>query len=237
MMEMRDMGITFGNKHTFNDFGLICKDIEVGFPEVKTKIVELSGSDGFIDLTKVFGKVMYGSRVITATFLVKEISASEWAVNMSKIANYLHGENHRIILDNDKGYYYEGRCKVSFDKEYKPFSTVSIECECKPYKVEVNAELGDNWLWDPFNFETGVIRRYKNIAVNGSYTLNIRGLAKPVIPIIISDSTMQVEFNGATYNLSPGNNNIYRLATKEGDNVYKFIGNGVISIIYKGGML
>ena len=49
--------------------------------------------------------------------------------------------------------------------------------------------------------------------------------------------TMQVEFSGATYNLLPGKNNIYRLATKEGDNVYKFIGNGVISIIYKGGML
>ena len=95
-------------------------------------------------------------------------------------------------------------------------------------------------MWDPFNFETGIINETNELQVNGELEVAIYGRRKKVIPKITCNSPenqMQVIFKDETYNLSNGTQKILNIEICEGENVLKFIGNGTISIEYRGGSL
>lgn len=231
-------GITFdGEKHSYRDFGMICTSLRIGLPEVKTKQIELKGADGYIDLTELFGCPMYGNRTVTAEFVLKEENAEKWAANLSDIANYLHGRMRKFVLDIDPAFYYEGRFTEEHEKEYRPFSTVILEADCKPYKKELQDSIAEDWLWDKFNFIDGVVREYGNIQVKGTYTLNIYGLDQIQVPVIYSSAGMNVTYRGKTYNLVAGRNYIHAITIQPGENLLLFQGNGTISVEYKGGKL
>lgn len=231
-------GITFDNeKHTYNDFGLICTSLTIELPEMKQKKIELKGADGYLDLSGIFGRILYGNRKIKAEFVLKEQDEKEWTENLSNLANYLHGKKRKMILDSDPMYYYEGRISVRHEKQYCPFSTVGIEAECSPYKKEVEDSTGDDWLWDPFSLEDGIIREYGNIAVNGTYTLLIIGREQVVIPVFYASVAMTITYNGITYSLAAGENKIYSIALGEGEHTLIFEGNGIVSVEYRGGRL
>lgn len=235
---MTDYGITFDEeRHTYRDFGLICTSIQIGLPEVKSKLIELKGADGYLDLTEVFGRAMYGNRTIKAEFVLKEKNAEDWAANISNIANYLHGRMRRFILDSDPDFYYEGRIEEEHEKEYRPFSKVVLTFDCKPYKKELQDSVEGDWLWDSLDLEDGVIREYGNIEVNGTYSLNIYGLEQIQVPVIYSTGSMTVTYNNKTHNLSAGRNYIYAITIQPGDNILVFNGRGTISVEYRGGKL
>lgn len=235
---MIEFGITFdGDKHTYRDFGLICTALHIGLPEIKDNVIPLKGADGYIDLTEIFGRTMYGNRTIKAEFVVKELDEHEWAVNISNLANYLHGRRRKIVLDNDSEYYYDGRITEEHEKEYRPYSKVVLTMDCAPYKKEIqNSSLGD-WLWDPFDLNDGIIREYGKIEVDGSYTMNIIGLDQKQVPVIYSTAAMTVMYKGMAYDLTVGKNYIYGIVIESGENVLVFHGNGVISVEYRGGKL
>ena len=217
---MTDYGQAYGIlidevKHTYRDFGLICTSLQIELPELKKKQIELKGADGYIDLTEVFGHPMYGNRTIKAEFVLKETGAE----------------------DCDPAYYYEGRFEEEHEKEFRPFSKVILTADCKPYKKELADSTAEDWLWDTFSFEDGIIREYKNITVNGSYTLNIIGREQILVPIIYSTAPMTVTYNNKTYNLVTGKNYIYSIAIQPGDNLLAFKGTGTISVEYRGGKL
>lgn len=239
---MTDYGQAYGilfddEKHTYRDFGLICTSLQIELPELKKKQIELKGADGYIDLTEVFGRPMYGNRTIKSEFVLKETGAEDWANNISNIGNYLHGRSRKFTLDSDPAYYYEGRFEEEHEKEFRPFSKVILTADCKPYKKELADSIAEDWPWDPFSFEDGIIREYGNIVVNGSYTLNIIGREQILVPIIYSTAAMTVTYNNKTYNLATGKNYIYSITIQPGDNLLVFTGTGTISVEYRGGKL
>ena len=65
-------GVTFGGKHTYSDWGLILREHPVvSPPKPKTKLVDVLGAHGSLDLTeKLTGQVMYEMREITCHFTV-----------------------------------------------------------------------------------------------------------------------------------------------------------------------
>ena len=180
---------------------------------------------------------MYGNRTIKSEFVLKETGAEDWADNISNIGNYLHGRSRKFILDSDPAYYYEGRFEEEHEKEFRPFSKVILTADCKPYKKELADSIAEDWPWDPFSFEDGIIREYGNIVVNGSYTLNIIGREQILVPIIYSTAAMTVTYNNKTYNLATGKNYIYSIAIQPGDNLLVFKGTGTVSVEYRGGKL
>lgn len=239
---MTDYGQTYGilfdeEKHTYRDFGLICTSLQIGMPETKSKLIELKGADGYIDLSEVFGRPMYGNRTIEAEFVMKETGAEDWADNISNIGNYLHGRSRKFVFDSDPAYYYEGRFEEEHEKEFRPFSKLILKADCKPYKKELADPVTEDWLWDTFSFTDGIIREYGNITVNGSYAINIIGREQIQVPIIYSTAAMTVTYNKKIYNLAAGKNYIYSIAIQPGDNLLEFKGTGTISIEYRGGKL
>ena len=99
----------------------------------------------------------------------------------------------------------------------------------------------EDWEWDPFNFETGIIREYREIRVDGSLKFIIEGRRKNVVPAftVVSDdgSGLQVRFNGTTYNLPDGTSRVLNIVIRSGTNTLYFTGNGTVSIDYRGGRL
>lgn len=230
-------GVTFGTKHSYRDWGLLLKSRPViSPPSPKTVYVDIPGSDGVIDLTEsLTGDVKFDNRTIKCEFVVLD-ARNKWSNIYSEIMDYLHGQRMKIRFDEDPTYYYEGRLQVNEWKSDKVTSTIVIEGEVEPYKMEMFSSLED-WEWDSFNFENGVIREYKDLEVNGSLKVVIPGKRMTVVPIITISTAMTVAFEGQTYDLSKGDNEVPEIQIVEGENILIFSGYGTVSINYRGGSL
>lgn len=234
-------GVTFGDKHSYRDWGLILKSRPViSPPSPKTLYIDIPGSDGVLDLTEsLTGDVKFENRTITCEFNVID-SRKRWSNIYSEILDYLHGQRIKIILDEDPTYYYVGRFQVNEWKSDKVTSLITIEGNVEPYKLEVCGSL-DDWEWDSFNFETGIIRQWKDLTVEDSLTITVVGTRKTVVPSFIVQSNdgsgMTVTFDGRTYNLSDGVNRVVNINIKQETQTLVFTGNGTVSIDYRGGRL
>lgn len=228
-------GVTFGTKHSYNDFGLILSSKSISLPKAKTKTVEIPGADGVLDLTECLtDDVKYQNRTLQFTFTVVDPLAS-WAAVLSEVTNFLHGRKLRIYMDWDKNYYYEGRCSVNQFKSDKRTATIVIDCDCDPYKIEKNSS-SDPWIWDTFSFVDGIIYINK-VTVSGSATATLINRRKVVSPTFICSAAMTATFGGVTYNLPVGTTTVLDIRLQEGENIISFKGNGTVQIDYKGGSL
>lgn len=227
--------ITFGTKNSYRDFGLILSSKEIGLPEPKTEIVDLPGADGVINLTEFLSDdIKYKQRQLQFTFTVID-PINTWYAKLSQVTNYIHGRKLKIVIDCDKGYYYEGRCTVNQFKTSKRLAIIVIDAEVDPYKMEMNSS-STPWVWDTFSFLDGII--YLNtVTVNGSETVNLRNRRKIVSPTFTTNADMQVEHNGIKYDLPTGKTTVLGIRLQEGDNYITLIGNGTVTIDYKGGSL
>ena len=230
-------GIMIDDKHTERDWGLIWTDVEIESPEEQRKYITIPGRDGVLDLTEALKNgVRYGNRSVTNTFILPDRNIKLWHDTFSEIQNYCHGKIRKIYLDSDPFYFYRGRVSVSSAREDAIHSSITITCNAEPYKYERTSSI-EPWLWNTFSFKEGIIRNYKDISVNGSRTVTIRGREQRVIPIIDVSTAMSVEWAGKTYNLNAGKNKIYEIELGPGDNKLVFKGKGTVTIDYRGGSL
>lgn len=135
-------------------------------PTVKTKQIEVPGANGVIDLTESLTPYpVYNNRQGSIEFAVLN-DKMNWQVLYSKIMNLLHGRKAKMILEDDPGWYYEGRWAVNnwTSNNDGTWSNVTLDYDLYPYKLDVNtsidgsAESGtDRWKWSPFSFVDGVI--------------------------------------------------------------------------------
>lgn len=227
--------VTFGTKNSYDDFGLILTDKDIGFPEPKLEEVDVIGADGVIDLSEVLNDdIKYKTRKLQFTFTVLK-GNKYWASTVADVANYLHGKKLRIQMDFDPAYYYTGRCKINSFKTSKRLCTITIDAECEPYRLDINGN-GEKWLWDTFSFQNGFIR-VNAVTVNGSLQVNLQNQRKIVSPIFTCSTTMTVTFDGVTYNLPKGKTQVLGIRLQYGTNYVTFKGNGTVKIEYQGGAL
>ena len=227
--------VTFGTKNSYDDFGLILTDKDIGFPEPKVEEVDVIGADGVIDLSEVLNDdIKYKTRKLQFTFTVLK-GNKYWASTVADVANYLHGKKLRIQMDFDPAYYYTGRCKINSFKTSKRLCTITIDAECEPYRLDINGN-GEKWLWDTFSFQNGFIR-VNAVTVNGSLQVNLQNQRKIVSPTFTCSTAMTVIFDGVTYNLPKGKTQVLGIRLQYGTNYVTFKGNGTVKIEYQGGAL
>lgn len=227
--------VTFGTKNSYDDFGLILTDKDIGFPEPKLEEVDVIGADGVIDLSEVLNDdIKYKTRKLQFTFTVLK-GNKYWASTVADVANYLHGKKLRIQMDFDPAYYYTGRCKINSFKTSKRLCTITIDAECEPYRLDINGN-GEKWLWDTFSFQNGFIR-VNAVTVNGSLQVNLQNQRKIVSPTFTCSIAMTVTFDGVTYNLPKGKTQVLGIRLQYGTNYVTFKGNGTVKIEYQGGAL
>lgn len=227
--------VTFGTKNSYDDFGLILTDKDIGFPEPKLEEVDVIGADGVIDLSEVLNDdIKYKTRKLQFTFTVLK-GNKDWASTVADVANYLHGKKLRIQMDFDPAYYYTGRCKINSFKTSKRLCTITIDAECEPYRLDINGN-GEKWLWDTFSFQNGFIK-VNAVTVNGSLQVNLQNQRKIVSPTFTCSTAMTVTFDGVTYNLPKGKTQVLGIRLQYGTNYVTFKGNGTVKIEYQRGAL
>ena len=172
--------ITFKNaysqKNTWNSWHMVPSSRPViNPPSVKSRTVDIPGGNGQLDLTEsLTGYPTYSNRTGSIEFIVvndlnwQNPNHDEWYKLYTNVMSYLHGQKLTMILEDDPEYYYDGRFSVNSWKTDKNNSKITIDYNVAPFKRLNRSSVDDQWLWDPFNFQTGVILSsiFKNISLN-----------------------------------------------------------------------
>ena len=223
--------IIISGKNTYDEWGLVPMSRPlISPPAVKTTYVDLPASHGVLDYTSLLlAETPYGQREGSWEFYLK--AGRSWASVYSNLMNYLHGERHTVILEDDPNFQYVGRLFVNSWKSDKNYSTITIGYNLDPFKYSVNGTEDADWLWNDLFAE---LIQYGTFHVSGTKYRNFinQGL-RTAIPTFMLTSAMTVEFNGHTYNLMKGKNYNANLALEPGDNVMKFTGNGDVQVSYR----
>ena len=210
-------GITFGELHSYRDLKLILVEKEIGEPHVKKKLIEIEGADGSIDLTDFFGEPKYGD--VTHKFTFNTIvPRNDFLSQYSNVKNALHGKKMRIILDDDPNFFYAGRCYVSSFTNEKNIGTITVECECEPYKYKLN--------------KTVVTQ-----AVSGTKDITLTNSRKRAVPEITATASMTIVFGDGSWTAGAGTYTIPELELVEGANSVTVTGTGNISFTWQEGDL
>lgn len=157
--------LTIGSKNTWDDWHLVPSSRPVvPPPAIKTKTLDIPGGDGIIDLTEsLTGYPVYDNRSASFEFIVVNdfyepvATHKEWYSIYSDIMDYLHGQRMQMLLDDDDEYYYEGRFAVNSWNSGSKYSAITITASLSPYKYARRLTTDSDWVWDTFNFETGII--------------------------------------------------------------------------------
>lgn len=221
--------------HTCRDWKLAWESYSISAAEAQTYTIDIPGMDGVLDLTESLGDVKYKTRKINLVF--NFIGKHDIKMqHVSEIKNIINGQTVKVVLDIDKNFYWQGRARVTFTNDSYWLSKIEIEIEVDPYKYEKVSSLED-WKWDEFSFKDGIIRNYKDLKVNGTLKLIIPGRRKKTYPYITCSKEMDLKFKNNIYNLPAGKVQAFGILLEEGNNILEFIGNGTVSVEYRGGSL
>lgn len=154
------------DKNTWESWGLVPESRPtLPAPSQKTKTSDIPNIDGDVDLSwSVTPYPVFSKREGSFKFIYNPIHQmiynkyKPWIALYSEILEFLHGKKLRMVLEDDPGYYYEGRFWVdSWESNSDGTgSGITINYSVMPYKMAILSSL-DQWLWDPFNFYSGVI--------------------------------------------------------------------------------
>lgn len=217
----------------------------IGTPEPRLNYVDVPGKQGVLDLTSALGPVTYNNRQVW--FSVKEFAkAPQHIFKYSSLLNKYHGQSVKIVVEDDKEYYYFGRCLVSTEYLNNETRIITFDVDANPLKYPVYAS-DEDWLWDPFNFETGVIRNYRNLIINGTRTVQVIAYEQAESPKFYvtlnqGQTTLRMQYAGETYYLNNGMNTFPAIVIQSLDvhtdiHEFTFSGYGKVSISLSGGIL
>ena len=227
--------------HTLKDWGLYLRGYPVKSPpQPKWLTTDIPGSNGEINYTKALsGRVSFHVRTLHMELMSATVP-EKWDSQYSDVLDFLAGKHVHIIFDSDADYYYDAWTYAVSVTPERTRQIITIETRAYPYKLELHSSLED-WLWDPFNFEDGIVREYKNLTVDGTLELNVVGRRMEVVPSFIVSGTgglgLTVTYKGNSYQLSDGTNRVVSIDLPEGDNILTFTGSGTVSVDYRGGRL
>ena len=228
------MGATLNNIHT-DDWGLIVEKITITPPKVKTRVVEVPY--GFeLDMTELDGNLHYENREIVIQLGGRK-RKNEWPTFMSAFLNEYQGRIVKFTPDNDLGYYYFGRAHVQKDVErIARIGKFAMKIDANPYKYDVQTST-EEWKWDPFNFDIGVIREMKDVEITSSNnTIQVPGTGVGVVPIfdVSVSNNLAVVVNNKTYTLTIGKNRFPEIKIGKSTMDLTFQGTGTLSLDYRG---
>ena len=227
--------------HTFDDWGLYITNTNcIGNPEQYTNYVEVPGRNGRLDMSEALtGRPVYIRRELKIELSGARPKIS-WDSIISAFRNRINGRICKITFDNDLGYFWRGRVSVEDFESAMTLGKFTVKVEAEPYKYSIH-QSSDPWLWDPFNFENGIITYQDAWTVTTSLIVGIPAGYMPTVPtFVVSEKagTLTMVCNGITYTLASGSNRFPGVLVG-GDDVVEmtFTGSAKIQIVYRGGSL
>lgn len=192
MMNEKTKGATINGYHTYRDFGLIMTSCSIEAPTPITKYYEVPGRKTPIDATEsLSGGVTYKNRKIVLGYTGTNETVTRWIDQYSQVLNTIHGQLVKVTLDTDPNAYWMGRAAVKAEKKKMNVDSLTITITAEPYKYWVE-EPSSDWLWDPFNFKTGVIQNLRNQSISGTTTVKVTASSRPLMPTVTPSANMSL---------------------------------------------
>jgi len=208
------LGIQFGTKHSWDDWGLILENVEETPPEPRRYVVEVPGRDGVLDLTgELTEEICYGPRMVTFTFHVK---SGGWTALKSEIMSFLHGKTMNVMSDLDTEYFWRGFCLFDSFSSNETTGTLVIRVEADPYKY---AKMATSY------------------SQNGDGTVVCANNRMKVIPQITNTAEATIVFGTVSVTLSEGVHKVDDIVFAEGNNTLVITSTGLTTITYRQGRL
>lgn len=234
------VGIRIGDYHTWKDWGLYLQKISIDYPTRKEYKVSVPGMDGSIDLSEILteGEPRYQNRMLAFSFEFADGGYKEMFTKASKISNRINGKRLKVTLDEDPQFFYEGVVQVKTEKINSMVSSLDITVEADPYKYDALSS-SDAWIWDSFNFQTGIILVLVGIQISTSNRTVVipgneeEGSTVPIINVTKLTSPMTVSFKGQSYSLKQGKNRFPQIRVGRGEVTLQFTGTGTVNIEYR----
>lgn len=228
--------------HTLNDWGLYVVNTDyIKEPVQYTKYIEIPGRNGLLDVSEaVAGRQIYTNRMLNIELSgIRE--KKNWDSVVSAFRNKINGKVCRLTFDNDKEYYWHGRITIKNFLSELSVGKFTLEVNADPYKY-AQTSSSEPWLWDPFNFETGMIIYIGEIVVDGSETITIPKGNMPTCPEFVVSNKISTDFtvthNGETHNLKNGSNKIPSIFVGgDTDEDIEFTGSATVEVVYRSGSL
>lgn len=230
--------------HTLDDWGLaIGNNNYIGDPQQHLDYISVKGRNGLLDVSEALtGRPTYSNREINVS-LGGIRNRTNWDTVISDLRNKIDGKQIKLIFDNDPSFYWFGRCHIEGFDRMRDLGTFNLSIpQADPYKYNVQA-FNEDWLWDPFNFETSVVTDASEHTVDGHLEILIPYGTMPVSPtIIVTDIvgglTVQKYGDSRIIELKLGENKVYSITVNdEKESILMFDGQGTFSINYRGGSL
>lgn len=228
--------------HTLHDWGLaIGNNNCIGTPEQETYYLDVPGADGFLDYSEALtGRPVFKKRPIEIV-LGGKMERSRWQSFLSTLRIMLHGKRVRVVLDDFPGYYWEGRAEVTEFDRVREIGTFKLSIpQADPYGYSLNDNSSENWLWDPFDFELGVIDEPICLNLTADTPTASCTIPHSGVPFAVSVRVTEIGDVGLTmtvgsdkYLLQKGENRFAELLVAETDLPLTFTGRGSLQVIYR----
>lgn len=231
-------GVTFDDRiHTERDWGLKLISIYIPMPAPKTQLVDIPGGDGSIDLTEINGRPSYSDREgLEMVFDLKDGDYTTWFAKYSQFAAEMHGRKVKMVLDDEPEHYYMVRLNIDGKKTNPVYSEVTLSGSAEPFKYDLLSS-GEPWIWDIFNFRTGVIRTLMDVEItstNKTVTILGAGIDNPPVFVVSQANNLQFTHDGRTYTLKVGRNRFPAVRVGKESLTLTFSGTGKLSVEYRG---
>lgn len=208
------LGITFGTKHSFNDWGVILEDTKVAPPQPKRYTVSVAGRNGVLDLTQeLTPSIRFESRTLTFNFRVKP---SDWSTLMSRIYGDVHGRTLDVISDLDPNWHWNGFVTVDDFSSDERTGTLAITVDADPFKYSNTPST---------------------YTQSGSGTLVCVCDRMEVCPTITATAETTIVFGDVTATISAGTHKVENIELSEGENELTITSSGTTTITYTNGRL
>lgn len=205
--------LKFNGYNTWDDFHLIPSSRPlINPPGFKSSFIEVPGAHGAIDASELLTDYpLYSNRSGSFEFYVMRDYDGyyNWNNVYTSILEKCHGRRVKLILSEEKDWYYVGRIAVNSWKSEKDWSKIVIDYQVEPFKYKTVASW-DRWLWDPFNFHIGIVPSYEAYNGPNGNGLTVDNNSSVSVPIIAGSAPITPTFKiksskkGATINVSKG---------------------------------
>lgn len=127
------LGVTFGSKHSYNDWGIWLEDTHINPPLPKRYIVDVPARNGLLDLTpELTPTIRFENRTLTFNFRVK---AGDWSTLVSQIYGDIHGRTLDVVSDLDPNWHWHGCVTVDDFSSDERTGRLVITVDADPFKL------------------------------------------------------------------------------------------------------
>ncbi len=215
---MKDNDIMIGGVE-MSDLGFLVSEVKITQPEPKRNLVDVPGTDNYLDFTESFGAIYYYPREDCKIAMDFIGDYDEWEEALSRLARIIQGKRVKLVLGWEPFFYYEGRFMIVPAKTNDTIGEIRLRVSLDAYKRSCR--------------ETVV-----QISVSGDKTFVLKNLFERVVPQITATGDITLTGNGETVELTPGTTAKYQeFILTEGDNEFTAVGSGTLLFSYREGSL